>query len=133
MCSLGLVVLSEEIDGLEVVTACVESEISVLVEPVSEVEGKVRLGNPGVVGIGNPVPAGGELLSISLSLCPGESISGGEDLAVCGVKNEVKDGNLGEKVVQVVVDLDTSDGHVVTGIDHTSHLLTLREGNGVSP
>lgn len=77
ICSLGLVVLSEEIDGLEVVTAGVESEISVLVEPVSKVEGKVRLGNPGVVGIGNPVPAGGVLFSSGLSPCPGESISAG--------------------------------------------------------
>ncbi len=49
MCSLGLVVLSEEIDGFDVLTLSSESDFGVLVDPVSKIE--VEVGISGVEGV----------------------------------------------------------------------------------
>ena len=60
-CSLHLVVLSEEINGLDEAALSVKDDISVLTDPVSKVELEVGLSNPvNFDGVINPVPAEGD-------------------------------------------------------------------------
>lgn len=47
------------------------------------------------------------------------------------MNKEIKDWDLREELVEVVVDLDISDVEVISSTDSTSHLLTLCESEGV--
>lgn len=125
MCSLGLVVLSEEIDGLEVATLSNEREFGVLVDPVSKIEVEVRIsGVEGVVLVpcvaSRNVGLGG--------LC---DVTWVEE--VFGSKEVVKQGDSWVEVVDVIVELDITEGQVPADIDQTGHFLALREGDGVGP
>ncbi len=51
LCSLGLVVLSEEINGLDEAALGDKDDISVLTDPVSKVELEVGFSSPCVVAV----------------------------------------------------------------------------------
>ena len=125
VCSLGLVVLSEEIDGFDVLTLSSESDFGVLVDPVSKIE--VEVGISGVEGV----------VLVPWVAIRSKGLGGLCDVTwegeVSGSEEVVKQGDLGVEVVGVEVDLDITKVEVVASGDHTGHFLALRDGDGVGP
>ena len=126
-CSLGFVVFSEEIDGLNVIARSLEGEIGVLVDPVTKVEEAIGICDPCEVWGSIPVVA----------LWDGSAKASFCDISQANATNDAKevvaDGNSWHEIVLEVVQLNTTKSKIVTSIDNSSHLLSLRESDGMGP
>jgi len=122
LCSLGLVVLSKEINGLDEAALSDELDIGVLTDPVSKVELEVGFSVPDIwsEAVTIPIEASGRGERRGWL---GSDVTWDNEVRVS--RDIVKDGNLGGQVVDVVVNLSISDGETVTSINESGHLLTL--------
>lgn len=138
---LLFVVGGKEVDGVEVVARGGDGGLSVLVQPVTKVE----------VGIGVLFPSCS--WHVFLGPCPssrcnvkqeGQFVHYGKERIrrnlkfrgyqkVGGTSHVIEEGDLGKKLIEVVVKLCLSKRHVISDVNDGAHILALADSNGVGP